>query len=335
LRSPTSSPSAGSPPPKDYPTLLHAFSAATNHKAYRTSGDCRRRRAARLTDETLAMIWASTSSSTSSAIAPTPSPTSKSAQFFVLSSHLGRIRPRPARALALGTPSIATDCPSGPAEILGHGEFGMVVKVGDVAGPHRGDAQDVSIIATAQPVFKKVDPARPPAQPRKNGPRLSRIFFSARSIHEPSGPTSTRHPPGLFPHRPHRARRLPDLARFARAFVPEKDRIGAFQTPEGLAFSISIFAPIRRRHGRRALRAGHRAPHPSPAQTRRLVRSMSARISATSPSSPPMDRTGWEGPCLRTDPINRQRLEDHLKQNKPERSRPHSSHRRLIGSRRG
>jgi glycosyltransferase involved in cell wall biosynthesis len=37
-------------------------------------------------------------------------------------------------ALALGTPIVATDCPSGPAEILGGGRYGDLVPVGDPAG---------------------------------------------------------------------------------------------------------------------------------------------------------------------------------------------------------
>lgn len=37
-------------------------------------------------------------------------------------------------ALALGTPVVATDCPSGPREMLCHGRYGPLVAVGDVAG---------------------------------------------------------------------------------------------------------------------------------------------------------------------------------------------------------
>ncbi|HEV8377445.1 MAG TPA: glycosyltransferase, partial [Tepidisphaeraceae bacterium] len=63
-----------------------------------------------------------------------PFPYVKSSRFFVLSSIWEGFGLALLEALALGTPSIATDCPSGPAEILGHGELGIVVKIRDPAG---------------------------------------------------------------------------------------------------------------------------------------------------------------------------------------------------------
>ena len=60
-----------------------------------------------------------------------PSPFYATAALFVLSSDYEGFGNVIVEALSFGVPVVSTDCPSGPAEILNNGEFGLLTPVGD------------------------------------------------------------------------------------------------------------------------------------------------------------------------------------------------------------
>jgi glycosyltransferase involved in cell wall biosynthesis len=63
-----------------------------------------------------------------------PFPYMKPASFFVLSSIWEGFGLVVLEAMTLGLACVATDCPSGPGEILGGGEYGLLIRPGDVEG---------------------------------------------------------------------------------------------------------------------------------------------------------------------------------------------------------
>lgn len=79
-----------------------------------------------------------------------PAPFYSSASLFVLSSDYEGFGNVIVEALSFGLPVVSTDCPSGPAEILENGRFGLLVPVRDV---------EALAAAMAQALDTAVDPA--------------------------------------------------------------------------------------------------------------------------------------------------------------------------------
>jgi glycosyltransferase involved in cell wall biosynthesis len=73
------------------------------------------------------------------------------ASVFILSSRYEGFGNVLAEALACGTPIVSTDCESGPAEILGGGDYGRLVPVGDDAA---------MAVAIEQSLTDPIDPAK-------------------------------------------------------------------------------------------------------------------------------------------------------------------------------
>ena len=115
---------------KDFPTLLRAFARV------RTQMDCRLVILGKghLRDELLAL--AAELGIEDQLYLPgfveNPYAWLSKASLFVLSSRFEGFGNALSEALGLGVPVVATDCPSGPREILGDGRYGPLVPVGDV-----------------------------------------------------------------------------------------------------------------------------------------------------------------------------------------------------------
>lgn len=114
---------------KDFPTLLRAFALLRRQMASRLLilGEGRGR--SRL--EALIGELGLQDAVELPGFAPNPYPLLARAHLFVLSSAWEGSPNVLTEALALGTPVVSTDCPSGPKEILEDGRYGPLVPVGD------------------------------------------------------------------------------------------------------------------------------------------------------------------------------------------------------------
>ncbi|QFT90671.1 N-acetylgalactosamine-N,N'-diacetylbacillosaminyl-diphospho-undecaprenol 4-alpha-N-acetylgalactosaminyltransferase [Bacillus sp. THAF10] len=117
---------------KDYPTLLNAFRVLQDSKKARLMlvGDGPERSHL----ESLVEEYKLQDVVDFIGFQSNPYPFMKKADLFVLSSAYEGFGNVVAEALAVGTPVVSTDCPSGPGEILDRGKYGTLVRVGDYIG---------------------------------------------------------------------------------------------------------------------------------------------------------------------------------------------------------
>ena len=117
---------------KDFSTLLHAFALLRAARPVRLvllgEGAWRERLTA------LANRLGVAADVDLPGFQPNPYPFLARARVFALSSRWEGSPNVLTEAMALGTPVVATDCPSGPREILGGGRYGPLVAMGDAPG---------------------------------------------------------------------------------------------------------------------------------------------------------------------------------------------------------
>ncbi len=127
---------------KDYPALVRAFASARSQREMRLVilGDGEERPKL----ERLVAELGLNDCVALPGFAANPYTYMQKAAVFVLSSMSEALPTGLIEALAVGVPIVATDCPSGPREVLQNGRFGALVPVGDTAALARAilDALD-------------------------------------------------------------------------------------------------------------------------------------------------------------------------------------------------
>jgi glycosyltransferase involved in cell wall biosynthesis len=134
---------------KDYPNLIRAFASARSRRDLRLMilGDGEDR-------PQLERLVAELGLSDCIALpgfASNPYTFMARAAVFVLSSMSEALPTGLIEALAVGAPIVATDCLSGPREILQDGRFGVLVRVGDVSGLARAIVESLNAPRRAAP----------------------------------------------------------------------------------------------------------------------------------------------------------------------------------------
>lgn len=117
-------------PQKDFSTLIHAFAQLRKNRAARLMvlGEGEERNVL----EDLVHKLKLKADVVFPGFVSNPQAYMKHAALFVLSSRWEGLPTVLIEAMATGTPIVATDCPSGPAEILGNGRWGRLVPVRDI-----------------------------------------------------------------------------------------------------------------------------------------------------------------------------------------------------------
>lgn len=136
---------------KDYPTLLRAFAKVVQETAAKLvilGGGQERERLNNLVRE-----LGIENHVTMLGFVTNPYAYMAQAKVFALSSAWEGLPTVIIEAMAVGTPVVATDCPSGPAEILDRGKYGELAPVGN------SEAMAQAILRVLAGNYKPVDPA--------------------------------------------------------------------------------------------------------------------------------------------------------------------------------